>query len=131
MMSHTINMPTLAALTFPDFAVLDFRLEDAAHRLSIEMEGAWLDHDGGREIGRGKLVIEGWSAMSVSRYDHEAWTEITNVAVEALKDICEVELGPTTTLSGFSTYTGLWTRYIFRNATAHYTLGAEDALDDS
>lgn len=130
-MSHTINMPTLAALTFPDFAVLGFRLDNGTPRLNIEMEGAWLDLDGGREIGRGKLVIEGWSAMSVSRYDHELWTKISDIAEESLKDICEIEFGPSTTLGGFSARTGLWTRYVFHDAIAHYALGSEGSLDQT
>lgn len=126
-MSHTINMPMVTALTFPDFPILDFSLEDGARRLRIEMEGAWLDLDGGREIGRGKLIIEGWSDMSVSRFDHDAWVEIADPLEESLKDICEVEIGPTTTLSGFSARTGLWTRYVFRDAMARYDLGSEKA----
>jgi len=44
---------TMNALSFPDFAVLGFELDEVSHRLSIEVEGAWLELDGGRALGRG------------------------------------------------------------------------------
>lgn len=113
-------------MTFPDFAVLDFGLDGGGRRLVIEMEGAWLDLDGGREVGHGRLVIEGWSEMVVSRYENDAWVDVADATEESLKDICESDIGPTTTLCGFSARTGLWVRYVFYNTKAHYVLATEN-----
>lgn len=121
-MLQTIDSANLHALTFPDFIVRRFDLNERAHRITVEMEGAWLDVDGGRALGPGLLLVENWSDVRVSQYADDAWVNVAHIEGESLKDLCEVEFGATPSLRGFSARTGLWTRFDVFGGTARYEL---------
>jgi hypothetical protein len=107
------TLPLLAKVSFPDYDVDAFRFSPHERRLEIVMSGAWLDVDGGRDLGPSALIIGDWTRIESRSYDivSKAW-EKQDVPV-ALKDLCEAEFREMiVTLRGFATDSGLWTELL-------------------
>lgn len=108
-MSVSVTHEQLSLLSFPDAQVESVDLDLPAKRLTLRVDGAWLDREGVGRIGAGALVLAGWERLEVRRYDHErdAWS---GVAFTPLRDICEFCADASrSVLRGFARDTGLWT----------------------
>ncbi|NGX46713.1 MAG: hypothetical protein K1000chlam3_00074 [Chlamydiae bacterium] len=98
-------------LSFPDFDVEKIEFFPKDKKLKIYIEGAWLDVDGGSQLGRGILYFNDWENFLVSRFDPdtEQWLLINVFDIEPLKDLCEVKFNnETICLYGFGKRTGHW-----------------------
>ena len=103
-------MPLLAKVSFPDQEVEDFRFSPQECRLEIRMSGAWLDVEGGLELGASLLVIGGWTGTQARTYDPGRGTWEEQALPTALRDLCEAEFSEElVVLRGFTKDTGLWT----------------------
>ena len=109
-------------LSFPDFDVEKFEFSPQKKELKIFIEGAWLDMDGGSQLGKGILYFNDWENLSISRFDPniEKWSDLNESSVEPLKDICEMKFNDSTiSLYGFGKKTGHWMGWEIRKAKMH------------
>lgn len=109
-------------LSFPDFDVEKIEFVPKEKKVKIFVEGAWLDIDGGFQLGRGILYFSDWENLSISRFDPhtEKWTYLNELAAEPLKDLCEVKFAdPTICLYGFGKQTGYWMEWKIQKAKMH------------
>ncbi len=109
-------------LSFPDFDVEKIEFSPKEKKLKIFVEGAWLDINGGFELGKGVLCFSNWEDLSISRFDPcaEKWSNISEVKVEPLKDLCEVRFDDSTIcLYGFGKQIGHWMEWKIQKAKMH------------
>lgn len=67
---------------------------DSQHKHArVQVEGAWLKVEGGRELPAGELRIYNWKGVIVQVFDPTSarWSECG--ADETLRDICEAVFG--------------------------------------
>jgi hypothetical protein len=117
-----LDKSMMSNLSFPDFCVkkLDFSLKKK--NLKLFVEGAWLDIDGGEQLGRGILFFDGWSSLTIKRFNpiSESWSHLPNTELESLKDICEFKsIDSTFYIYGFGKQTGYWIEWKICNSKSH------------
>ena len=113
---------TMQNLSFPDFDVEKIEFAFKEKKLNIFVEGAWLDIDGGYQLGRGILYFNDWVNLIISRFDPgtEKWSHLKESAIEPLKDLCEVKFADfTVCLYGFGKQTGHWMEWKIQKAKMH------------
>lgn len=118
----------LSHLSFPDAQVEHVDLDLPAKRLTLRIDGAWLDGEGIGSIGAGDLVVTGWEHLDVRVYDHErdAWSR---VAFMPLRDICEFCVDASQiVLRGFAKDTGSWMEIAASGAQTRGTYTPRTAL---
>lgn len=118
-----IHRPQLSQLSFPDYEVLKWSWDPSGRRLEVQMDGAWLDENGGQKLGPGPLIVEAWVDACVEAYDSqsETWSDVAVPPDMRLKDLCEVSFDEEVmVLCGFAVGSGAWTRFTFRGARASY-----------
>lgn len=109
-------------LSFPDFGIEKIEFAPKGKKIKIFVEGAWLDLDGGSQLGRGVLYFDDWENLSISRFDlhTEKWSHLNESAIEPLKDLCEVKFADSTIcLYGFGKETGHWMEWKIQKAKMH------------
>ena len=105
-------------LSFPDFDIEAIEFLPKDKKLMISVEGAWLDIDGGYQLGKGTLYFNDWENLVVSNYDPdtEQWLIINNPSIDPLKDLCEFKFnGKSIYLYGFGKNTGHWIEWKIQN----------------
>ena len=67
------------------FEKIEFAFKEK--KLNIFVEGAWLDIDGGYQLGRGILYFNDWVNLIISRFDPgtEKWSPLNESAIEPLE----------------------------------------------
>lgn len=117
-----IELPLLADLSFPDFGVLVFEYDSHHKHARVQVEGAWLNVGGGRELPPGELRIYNSTRVIVQVFDPTSarWSECGTD--EKLRDLCETVFGPgMSVLRGFSSKSGYWTEWRFDGGTAEFS----------
>lgn len=109
-------------LSFPDFTVekIDFSPEEKT--LKIFVDGAWINIDGGYQLGKGVLYFNKWEHLSIKRLNPntEKWSNVSELIIEHLKDICEVKFSDSAIcLYGFGKQIGHWMEWKILKATMH------------
>lgn len=107
-----LNEKMVKNLSFPDFEVEKI--------LKIFVKGAWLEMDGGIQLGKGILFFKNWKSLSINRFNptSEKWSPMEKA--ESLKDLCEVKFFDSiTSLCGFGNHTGQWIEWKIANAKMH------------
>ena len=102
---------TMKHLSFPDFEVSKMELSSLDRMLQIQIEGAWLDVEGGMQLGKGTLFFYGWENLQISRFDPitEKWSIIGGASDEILRDLPDVSFSESITcLYGFGRSSGQW-----------------------
>ena len=109
-------------LSFPDFDIEKIELSFKEKQITIFVDGAWLDIDGGSQLGKGVLYFNDWENLSISRFNPhtEKWSDANESAIEPLKDLCEVKfVGSTICLYGFGAQIGHWMEWRIQKAKMH------------
>lgn len=117
-----LDETTMKNLSFPDFEVEKIEFSSEEKKLKIYIEGAWLDLNGGCQLGRGILYFNDWEDFSINRFDPqtEKWSHINASDVDPLKDICEVKFSDTfICLYGFGKQIGHWLEWKIQKAKMH------------
>lgn len=117
-----LNSDDLTHISFPDFEVEKMVYSPHEKSLKIFVENAWLDRDGGFELGKGCLLFSEWDSISINRFDSilEKWSEVNIFPIEALRDLCEVKISDSNiSLCGFGKETGQWMEWRIINAKMH------------
>ncbi len=103
--------PMMKHLSFPDFEVTKMELSFLKKTLEIQIEGAWLDVEGGMQLGKGSLFFYDWENLLISRFDPiaEKWSIISGASIEPLRDLPDASFSESVTcLCGFGRSTGQW-----------------------
>lgn len=109
-------------LSFPDFEIEKIEYSFKEKKIKNFIEGAWLNINGGFQLGRGVLYFNDWENFSMNRFDPytENWSYLNESTIELLKDICEVKFSDSTVyLYGFGKQTGHWIEWKFQKAKMH------------
>ncbi|MBS0607618.1 MAG: hypothetical protein JSR57_11765, partial [Verrucomicrobia bacterium] len=88
-------------------------------KMKVFVEGAWLEINGGAQLGKGILYFNDWESFLISRFDPqtEKWSEVSEYEFEPLKDLCEVKFTDSTTyLYGFGKQIGHWMEWKIQKA---------------
>ena len=114
-----LNENMIKNLSFPDFEVekMEFFLQEKV--LKISVEGAWLEINGGIQLGKGVLFFKDWESLSINRFNStsEKWSPIEEASAESLRDLCEVKFFDSViSLCGFGSHTGQWIEWKIVNA---------------
>lgn len=107
---------TISKLSFPDFIIENMKFDPAQQKLSVALEGAWLDFDEGHKLGKGIITIDSWKEIHVRTYNSQtdSWTIEDPRQTDVLRDLCEVKYGESSvTLYGFGKMHGLWMEWQF------------------
>ena len=109
-------------LFFPDFDIERIEVTPERKKIKIFVEGGWLDIDGGIQLGKGVLYFDDWENFSISSFDPytEQWSYLNELAIEPLKDLCEVKFSDSVIyLYGFGKQTGHWMEWKIQKAKMH------------
>lgn len=90
--------------------------------MKIFIDGAWLDIDGGIQLGKGVLYFNDWDNFSINRFDPytEKWVNMNRSELEFLKDICEVKFANSKVcLYEFGKQMSQWLEWKFEKANMH------------
>lgn len=118
--SLIIQSENLEKLYFPEALIkeLEILLED--RYLKIAVDKAWLDINGGIDLGEGILIFTEWKKIKIKRYDHliKNWIEIDlKYPIEPLKDLCEFSFSKEEIyLRGFGSVIGQWMEWKIEHA---------------
>ena len=100
----------LGLVSFPDFAVLSWRIDIGERYMVIITDGAFLDEGNGQGFIRAKLCFSKWDWLCFRYFDAqvEKWYKCS-YDYDELKDICEFEVSEAQiTLRGFGRRSGQW-----------------------
>lgn len=121
-MMKILDEKTMKTLSFSDFDVEKIEFFPKEKELKIFVEGAWLDIDRDAPLGKGILYFEDWVHFSISKFDPytEKWSDVNEIAVEPLKDLCEVKFtNSTVCLFGFGKQSGHWMKWKIQKVKMH------------
>lgn len=109
-------------LSFPDFEVEKMEFSPEQKILKIFVEGAWLEENGGKRLGKGILFFNNWESLTINRFDPvaETWSLVEIVHPEHLKDLCEIKFfNSNVSLCGFGEKIGQWLEWKIVNTKMH------------
>lgn len=112
------NNKTIDKLSFPDFYIEKMEFDPCKKNLLIAVEGAWLEFNGGKKLGKGVLRIDSWETVIIKSYHPKSsfWQVEDPLSTDRLKDLCEVKYGDSMiTLCGFGKKNGYWMEWHFTN----------------
>lgn len=100
----------LSLVSFPDFAVISWRIDIGERCMVIMTDGAFLDEGDGQSFVRAELSFSKWKWLCFRYFDahSEKWHKCS-YDYDALKDICEFDVSEAQIkLRGFGRRTGQW-----------------------
>lgn len=100
----------LGLVSFPDFAVLSWRIDIDERCMVIMTDGAYLDEGHGQSFIRAKLSFSKWDRLRFRYFGAQAekWHKC-RYDYDELKDICEFDVSEAQIkLRGFGRRTGQW-----------------------
>lgn len=116
------NERSMKNLSFPDFEVEKMEFLPEQKILKIYVQGAWLEENGGKILGKGILFFKNWETLSMRRYDPilEKWFEEEIANFEELRDLSEVKFfNSNAFLNGFGKRVGHWLEWKIVNTTMY------------
>ena len=117
-----LNVQMMQNLSFPDYEIERMEFSPQEKRLTIYIEGAWLDENGGTRLGKGKLFFNNWDSLLINRFNsiRETWSAVDELSAEPLRNLCEFKFyNDTVFLSGFGKTLGQWMEWKIVNAKMH------------
>jgi len=110
----------LPYLSFTDFNVINLNLSLKNKKLTIFIDGAYLNINNGIYFEKGLLRFTNWESISIRKYDYhfKTWIHLNEIEnVESLENICKTSFSKShVILSGFAKKSGQWMEWEITHA---------------
>lgn len=114
----SLKKENMKHLSFLDFQVEKIEFHPKKKKLKVFVDGAWLDTNGGHQLGKGVLFFENWDDLSVDNFDSTGTR--FEPPIEYLEDLCELEIDDSSVvLRGFGKELGHWVKWKIINPRMH------------